>query len=185
MKLATLQLVAAAALAGAQQGDDCALVDCMPVGCTDAWCVQCSADETFDAVQGCCGACVHNAAPPPPPTPVGCSGYGLPADGTGHDPTPCRPAGASPSQAMCVYGDHCMCGSGYVCADTMLSGECGFGTGGSVHCAPEQQAAATGGNPVCWSGAYTAARCCAGAGGDRSCWSGEYTFSFCCGTSGH
>ena len=34
---------------------------------------------------------------------------------------------------------------------------------------------------ACWSGDYTAERCCAGAGGDASCWSGEYNFEACCG----
>jgi hypothetical protein len=73
--------------------------------------------------------------------PTGCNGYGwMQDDGTGSDPTPCRPAGASPQQAMCVYGDHCMCDDGYVCEDTLTSGECAFGTGGSVHCVPEQAA---------------------------------------------
>lgn len=73
--------------------------------------------------------------------PTGCNGYGwMPDDGTGSDPTPCRPAGATPQQAMCVYGDHCMCGDGYVCEDTLTSGECAFGTGASVHCVPEQAA---------------------------------------------
>jgi len=62
---------------------------------------------------------------------------GLPPDGTGSDPTPCRPAGATPAQAMCVYGDHCMCNDGYVCADTGEPGECEVGTGGSNHCVPE------------------------------------------------
>jgi len=39
------------------------------------------------------------------------------------------------------------------------------------------------GNPACWSGAYTAARCCdasLGASGDRTCWSGQFNFVFCC-----
>jgi hypothetical protein len=81
------------------------------------------------------------AVPPPPalpqPAPAGCAGFDLPPDGTGSDPTPCRPAGASHSQAMCVYGDHCMCQDGFVCADTGYAGECEFGTGSSVHCVPE------------------------------------------------
>ena len=34
---------------------------------------------------------------------------------------------------------------------------------------------------ACWSGDYTAERCCTGAGGDASCWSGEYNFEACCG----
>jgi hypothetical protein len=41
------------------------------------------------------------------------------------------------------------------------------------------------GNPACWSGAYNAARCCAGTAGDASCWSGRYTFQFCCNGNGH
>eukprot|EP01044_Picomonas_judraskeda_P024046 COSAG03_NODE_6499_length_1051_cov_1.326681_1_plen_217_part_00 len=76
-----------------------------------------------------------------PAVPAGCDGYGwMPDDGTGHDPTPCRPAGATPQQAMCVYGDHCMCDDGYVCEDTLNSGECGFGSGSTVHCVPAHTA---------------------------------------------
>jgi hypothetical protein len=43
------------------------------------------------------------------------------------------------------------------------------------------------GNPSCWSGAYTAARCCDtsnGLAGDATCWAGAYDFAFCCG-GGH
>ena len=39
------------------------------------------------------------------------------------------------------------------------------------------------GNPVCWSGAFNAERCCdvaKGPTGDASCWSGTFDFSFCC-----
>lgn len=40
-----------------------------------------------------------------------------------------------------------------------------------------------GGNMACWSGAFTAARCCDTTNwpaGDSSCWSGTYDFEFCC-----
>ena len=46
-------------------------------------------------------------------------------------------------------------------------------------------AATAASNPSCWSGAYDAARCCAGKEGDASCWSGRYTFAFCCNGNGH
>ena len=39
------------------------------------------------------------------------------------------------------------------------------------------------GNPSCWSGEYTAVRCCnqaSGPTGDDSCWSGTFDFAFCC-----
>ena len=39
------------------------------------------------------------------------------------------------------------------------------------------------GNPVCWSGEYTGARCCDvtnGPTGDMQCWSGSFNFEFCC-----
>ena len=41
----------------------------------------------------------------------------------------------------------------------------------------------TSSSATCWSGAYTAARCCdlaRGPTGDDSCWSGNYVFEFCC-----
>jgi hypothetical protein len=40
-----------------------------------------------------------------------------------------------------------------------------------------------GGNPACWSGVYTEARCCDashGMEGDRSCWAGTFNYAFCC-----
>ena len=43
------------------------------------------------------------------------------------------------------------------------------------------------GNPACWSGEYTAARCCdtaRGPSGDAGCWSGSFDFAFCCSASG-
>ena len=39
------------------------------------------------------------------------------------------------------------------------------------------------GNPACWSGGFTGARCCdesRGPTGDTSCWSGSFDFEFCC-----
>ena len=39
------------------------------------------------------------------------------------------------------------------------------------------------GNPSCWSGEFTAVRCCdqaSGPTGDDSCWSGTFDFAFCC-----
>eukprot|EP01048_Picozoa_sp_COSAG05_P010953 COSAG05_NODE_999_length_6247_cov_26.499024_6_plen_125_part_00 len=35
-----------------------------------------------------------------------------------------------------MYGDHCLCSNGYVCADTLESGECTIGSGGTVFCVP-------------------------------------------------
>jgi hypothetical protein len=40
-------------------------------------------------------------------------------------------------------------------------------------CGDASASATPSGNAACWSGAYSAARCCAGAGGDASCWSGR------------
>jgi hypothetical protein len=43
--------------------------------------------------------------------------------------------------------------------------------------------AATEGNPSCWSGTHTAARCCdegKGLAGDATCWVGAYDYAFCC-----
>jgi hypothetical protein len=106
----------------------------------------CTEGTFYCAAAGFCvptGFSCATPAPPPswtPPTPTpaqtGCGGYGLPPDGTGSDPTPCRVAGASASEALCVYGDHCMCDGGFVCADTLLPGECTVGTGSNVHCVP-------------------------------------------------
>ena len=39
------------------------------------------------------------------------------------------------------------------------------------------------GNPLCWSGSFTATRCCDvvnGPSGDVSCWAGQFDFIFCC-----
>jgi hypothetical protein len=38
-------------------------------------------------------------------------------------------------------------------------------------------------NSICWSGKYTAARCCdvtRGPTGDTTCWSSSYDYDFCC-----
>eukprot|EP01050_Picozoa_sp_SAG11_P027458 SAG11_NODE_6964_length_1218_cov_1.279714_2_plen_236_part_00 len=157
---------------------------CPMIGC--ARCLDCNAAGTTscDPVTGFAG-----------PVYDGCGGYGLPADGSGHDPTPCGAPGVSPSQAMCVYGDHCMCSDGYVCADTLVPGECTAGTGGSVFCirtqapppppsliapSPAPHTITSMGNPSCWAGAYTSDRCCSGRGGDHSCWGGGYTYAMCC-----
>eukprot|EP01051_Picozoa_sp_SAG22_P004671 SAG22_NODE_257_length_13543_cov_26.100417_9_plen_224_part_00 len=60
-----------------------------------------------------------------------------------------------------------------------------------TQCARDQ---APTGNPQCWSGAFTFARCCdasKGTDGDSSCWSGGFDHAFCCTedspgvTSGH
>ena len=68
-----------------------------------------------------------------------------------------------------------------------------YGGGGTVGLQltlpPPPAAAASQGNPIstgnaeCWSGAYTATRCCdvaSGPTGDVSCWSGSFGFEFCC-----
>ena len=50
------------------------------------------------------------------------------------EPSPCCAAGATGEQCMCVFGDHCSCGGGYVCSDTQKEGECTHGTSASVTC---------------------------------------------------
>jgi hypothetical protein len=46
-------------------------------------------------------------------------------------------AGVTHQQAVCVYGDHCMCTDGFVCSDTMSPGECAVGSAGTVFCIPQ------------------------------------------------
>ena len=33
------------------EDSDCSLVDCMPVGCSDPWCLQCAPGEVFDSTE--------------------------------------------------------------------------------------------------------------------------------------
>ena len=58
--------------------------------------------------------------------------------------------------------------------------------GGGCALAPPPPPPSTG-NPVCWSGEFTAARCCDvtnSPAGDVSCWPGSFDFAFCCPAGG-
>jgi hypothetical protein len=75
--------------------------------------------------------------------------------------------------AACAAGLTCFTDPNMMCMGGSCPGVCTSPT------------ATSGTNPSCWSGAYTADRCCKGASGDASCWSGRYTFAFCCNGNGH
>ena len=52
-------------------------------------------------------------------------------------------------------------------------------------CCDEATSTAAASSSVCWSGEYTAARCCdraRGPTGDTACWSGSYDYGACCKT---
>ena len=105
-----------------------------------------------------CGAPGHASAsipadPPPPPPPPGAAGSN----------DSCRYA----NDAVCDVPTYCTAGTD--CTDCQ-------------NC-QSSSSSSSAGNPACWSGAYTAARCCdasLGASGDRTCWSGQFNFVFCC-----
>ena len=67
-----------------------------------------------------------------------------------------------------------------------LSGRSIVVDGGSLvvnNCMMDAQAGPQAGTEACWSGVYTADRCCAlanGPTGDSSCWAGSFDFEFCC-----
>ena len=71
----------------------------------------------------------------------------------------------------CEYPAHVDCQNGGVCAPGP----------------PPMPQIISAGNPECWSGEYTAHRCCdttSGPTGDVRCWSGSFGYAFCCPANG-
>merc|ERR1711879_349078 len=58
----------------------------------------------------------------PPILPPG--GSGELSGGCYGSPDPCIPEGGTHMDGSCVFGDHCICRTGYVCSDTGRDGEC-------------------------------------------------------------
>lgn len=102
------------------------------------------------------------------------------------------PVAGSTSAADCIM---CSAGQYSAVAGAAVCTTCAQGrsapNAGSTACdaavataAAATKAATSTGNPACWSGEYTFARCCAGSRGDASCWTGQYSYEYCC-NSGH